>query len=501
MPSFFPTLVLLAGIFFSGCERPALDPKNPVVVVEAAPVTLNPVFTSDAVGQKMGALIHAALLRLDEHNQLQPELCQKWAHQNYTRFEFTLRPGLQFQDGSSLTASDVVESILRFTDPKKNSPHYLVFKSIKEVKAIGTNVVVLETENPQPYLPYDLPLLKVFKQTPDGKIIGAGRFLLESIDAKQAVLKRFSAFQEPHPGSIESLTFKFITDDTTRYQVLVSGNANLMINALGFTKTDHLKKNFTGQLFIKDSPGTAYSYLLFSFRNPILNNLNLRKAIAHAINIKAIVQYKLNGYVEPAASLLYPSFPEYEKNITTYAYDPAKAVALLETAGIKIDPKTGYRVNLRYKCSTEKIALDTARMIQSDLRAVGINVVLEPVELGTYFSDIKNGNFDLSASRWVGIQNASIYFRAFHSNEIVNGLNRGAYKNMELDALIDKARVEVKDNRRLGLVSKIQKHVAENLPYVSLWHWSNTFIGPKNTKNLVMFPNGSYMSFPYLNLE
>ena len=95
----------------------------------------------------------------------------------------------------------------------------------------------------------------------------------------------------------------------------------------------------------------------------------------------------------------------------------------------------------------------------------------------------------------------SIYYRVFHSSQAAGGLNRGGYANPEMDRLLDAGIREIDDKRRVRAFSEVQKLAARDLPYVSLWHWNNTFIGTDGMSDITMYPNGNYLTLASLRIK
>ncbi len=492
-----------------GCKAPEISKDAAVVVVESAPRNLDPLFASDAISQKLNNLIHSALIQIGHDMKPKSELAQTWKIKNHQIFHFRLHPSLKFQDGSPLTAKDVKESFERFLDPKNGSSHALAFSQIQKIWYQGKLDFFFETKIPQPFLINDLSLIKIYKKKEQGQdgnaiwfnenniVISSGRFKLAKISLDEAVLERFIDYPEkPTKFSLKKIIFKFVRDDTTRYQLLMRGDVNVLISGLSISKTNYLKEHLPQHLKIVDSPGINLSYLSFNFKNPILKNLKVRQAIAHAIHREKILKYRYSGYAYLATGILAPVHEGYEPHVKRYEYDPDLAKKLLDEAGF---PQKGqWRFALKIKSTSEKHALDMVRLIAHELEQVGIQIQLQIVELGTFFSDIKAGYFDLFCSRWVGVNNPSIYYRVFHSSQILQGVNRGVYKNPILDSLLEKAVKEVNDMKRNSLFSQIQKTAAEDLPYINLWHWNNTFIGNQDMQNILMYPNGNYLTLAYI---
>jgi peptide/nickel transport system substrate-binding protein len=340
--------------------------------------------------------------------------------------------------------------------------------------------------------------MKVFKRS-GGAIVGAGPFKLERFTGNVLEASRAPTYRGPFGGGgVERLFVRYVIDDTTRYQMLLRGDANMILNGLSPTKTDFLRGHAPPRIQIVDSPGINYSYLCFNFRDARLSNLKVRQAIAHAIDYESILEHRVKGLGYRATGILSPAHADYyEPAVEHYEFDPAKAEKLLDEAGYPRRGPGGWRFPLTFKTTSERLGNEMARTIAYQLRDVGIDMRLQIVEPGTFWADLKAKNFQIFQSRWAGVSNPSIYFRALHSSQASN-LNRGSYSNPELDALIDKGMVETSDVKRREIFSKVQKLVARELPYVSLWHWNNTFIGTRDMDQVVMYPNGDLLTIAKL---
>lgn len=503
MLRFFPTVwrvkfFFVAAILTVGCARTPIPDDVAVVLIESRALHLDPLQATDAMSQKIGHLIHASLVRLSARMELEGELAQSWSQVRYTRFRFKLRPGLRFQDGSPLSPADVIESIHRF---QGESPNAVAFKHIRRVWSDGPLDIQFETDSPQPFLLNDLPSIKVLKAGPKGWI-GAGRYQVVSQSDDEIILKIAETYFEPVPAeALRELRFEVVGDDTTRHQMLVRGDANVAINALGLSKTTYLRNHLPSALQMVDQNGINYSYLCFNFREPHLAKLKVRQAIARAVNVADILKYRVGGFGAPATGILSPVLREYyQGDVARYDYDPAAAERLLDEAGYPRQTPNGWRFSLRFKTTNDKFGNEITRIMVGDLRKIGIDARLDVVEQAMFFSQIKAGDFHLFHSRWIGVSSPSIYFRAFHSSQIGN-LNRGAYSNPRMDQLIDQGMREIDDAKRKRVFSEAQKLAASDLPYVNLWYWNNTFIGAKDMANIVMYPNGDFRTLAEIRIK
>ena len=179
----------------------------------------------------------------------------------------------------------------------------------------------------------------------------------------------------------------------------------------------------------------------------------------------------------------------YEDRIQSYDYDPQKAKSLLKASGLPSP------VTLTYKTSTSPEAIDIARLISDHLNRVGFQVTIQTNEWGTFFKDIQSGNFQLFSLRWVGITEPDIYYECFYSSNFPPGKNRVYYQNPKLDKLLEAGKVTLDPIERKKIFSEVQKIVARDLPYVSLWHLQNVAVYRKTLKNFRFHPQANFLPF------
>jgi peptide/nickel transport system substrate-binding protein len=458
MRAFFP-IVFAMCLWIAGCSQPHLADDVAVLHVEMPFRNLDPRAATDAVSQRINNLTHIALVRQNEKMQLVGELAESWKIEGYRRFKFKLRPNVVFQDGSAVTA-DAVLTV--FKEYQTDSPHSFALEHVIHIKKLGPLEVLIETDRAQPFLLSDLPLLKVFKRD-GGRIVGAGRYLTVLQASDEVRLQRFDRYFEKAPANgLKQITFRYVSDETTRYQLFKRGESNSIYNSLSLSKLEHLIQNLPeGQQYLV-GPGLSVTYLSFNFRNEKLKDLRVRQAIAHAIDREAIMRFRMGPFATIASGLISPSINDYyEPRVRRYEFNQAKAEKLLDEAGF---PRRGrWRFKLSFKCTSEKFSYDIVMMLVGQLQAVGIDARIQTVEAGTFFSDIRAGNFDVFVSRWTGVSNPSIYYKAFHTSQI-GKTNRGAYSNAKLDELLEQATSEINDVTRQNCFRKFNKLQQKNYP-------------------------------------
>jgi peptide/nickel transport system substrate-binding protein len=258
--------------------------------------------------------------------------------------------------------------------------------------------------------------------------------------------------------------------------------------------------NAQPRLKVSKTPGNSYFYLMLNFRDKRLRDIRIRRAIAYSINRNTIVQSMQRGASRVATGMLAPENWAYYGDVTTYPFDPAKSNALLDEAGY---PKgsNGTR-DLRFTYKTTPEGARMAEAIQAMLKRVGIEVDIRINEFATFYGDIQNGNFDLTAMKWVGINDPNHYYLVFDSKQVPpTGKNRGMYSNPEMDRLVEAGAVTLDPAERKQIYAQVQKLAAEDLPYVSLW-WDDTVVAMnRELSGFTPYPNGSLISLSTVTLQ
>jgi len=187
-----------------------------------------------------------------------------------------------------------------------------------------------------------------------------------------------------------------------------------------------------------------------------------------------------------------------------YEYNPNLAKALLDQAGLFDPDGDGPRPRfaLSFKTSTNKLRVAIATAIADQLKDVGIKLEIRSLEWGTFFDDVKRGNFQTYTLTWVGITDPDIFYYIFHSDSLPpNGANRGRYVNPAVDKLIERSRRAIDFGERKRLYSEIQKAIAHDCVYVSLWYNDNVVVMKRNLKGFVIYPGGEYTSLAWARWE
>jgi ABC-type transport system substrate-binding protein len=246
----------------------------------------------------------------------------------------------------------------------------------------------------------------------------------------------------------------------------------------------------SGTLKVERFPGSNIQYIGFNTQVAPFNNVKVRQAIAYAINREKIINELLSGQAKIAFSILPEDSWAYTTG-TKYSYDPAKAKQLLQEAGYK-----GETVKFRYASGNESVN-QYAQVIQNSLKDVGMNVELERLEPATLLESLKNGQFQMNTSIWIGGNQDPIFYRdLFASTDFPerkqNGRNRARYSNPEFDKVIEEAVRTVDKTKAKELYAKAQEIVSNDLPLMPLWYPSSMVISTRRIGNVKINPSGDW---------
>ncbi|MBI2609335.1 MAG: ABC transporter substrate-binding protein [Deltaproteobacteria bacterium] len=485
-------------ILFQACTRGT--PQDALVIAIESPVkNLDPRFATDAYSQRVVELMYSGLVRLNEKSEIVGDLATHWDMPDDKTYVFHLREGVTFHDGTPLTVEDIKYTFASLVDPETGSPYKTAFEKIESVEATDSKTIKLTLHEVNGAFLIDLTVARIIpKHADDLKTqalnnhpIGNGPYQFVKKDLNKITLKAFPNHFWKTP-KLGQLIIRTVADDTTRIALLKKKEVDLIQNAL---PSDALKQFVDKEdFFIQKVPSLTYKYLGMNLNNKILKNKKVRGALAYALNTKEIIQYALDGLAIPATSILSPESPFYEENTQKYFYDIKKAKQLLDEAGYPELSGRSYRFSLTFKTSTAPEALSIAKIIANQLKKLNINVEVVSNEWGTFYSDIKNGNFELFSLQWVGVTEPDIFYNVFHSSMIPpHGANRGYYKNHFIDQLTEQGRKTVDLKKRKAIYSQIQKMIAQDLPYIHLWHQTYFAVAQKNVQNLILWPTGSFI--------
>jgi len=478
-----------------------------VVEVQSSPTNLDPRVGNDNVSGRIFDLCCRGLIQVTPELDYAPDLAQSWETPDDRTIIFHLNPGAKFHDGRPVTAQDVKATYDAVIGQKVVNSKASGYSSVDHLESPDAQTVVFKLKEPNGGIFDNLNLgimpaadanSTAFKTKP----VSFGPYRITDFKSDEVVELEANEHWLGGPPKIKRITVRIIPDSTTRVLELRRGTVNFEVNQISFESVGEFEKDARHQVVKK--PGSVWQYVAFNLKRPILSKVEVRRAIAHAIDRQRIVQDLLRGHGVLTDTMFAQGHWARAENLPAYPYDPNRAKQLLDQAGYKDPDGDGpqTRFELNFKTSTDVEANLRAQMIQQMLSQVGIKVNILSSEFGTFYEDIGKGNFDLYSLSRNGIQDPDFYYIIFHSKNVPpEGQNRGYYSNPRVDQLIEQGRATFDRNKRKQIYAEIQRIVQEDLPYVSLYHQINVAVMDKDLQGYVMYPAGFWLGLPKMSFK
>jgi peptide/nickel transport system substrate-binding protein len=468
-----------------------------VMAFKASPTNLDSRVGNDNYSGRAGELIYSGLIKVTPNFDYAPDLATKWETPDDKTIIFHLNPAAKFHNGQPVKAADVkwtYESLMApdFISSKKSG-----YAAVDHIEAPDDHTVIFKLKEPNPGIFDNLTVgilptgadTNVYKTKP----IGCGPYkVVEYRPDDRLVLE---AFDQWHGGvpKIKHIIIRMIPDATTLLLELKRGSVQMEVNCIPFENVPQFEKD--PQFKVVKSPGSVYQYVAFNLHDPLLAKKEVREAIAHAIDRERIIRDIQRGYAVPTETMLADGHWAHADGLTSYGYDPNKSKQLLAQAGVT-------NPTFVFKTSTDAEANSRAQVIQQMLKAAGINMTIQSNETSTFLSDIQKGNFQMYSLSRNGVSDPDFYYVIFYSKNIPpEGQNRGYYANPRVDQLLIEGRSTFDRAKRRDSYVELQKIVADDLPYISLYHQSNVTILRNNLDGYVQYPAGFLLSVPGMSIR
>jgi len=390
--NFIAVFIALASIM----PVPAASARNLVVSDDITdPTTMDPQRQFSEKTHTICQQIFDGLIRFDPDGKVEPALAVSWERIDDARMRFKLREGVSFHNGEPFDSAAVKFSIERYLDPATNFPARVFIDSIARVETPDKYTADIITKYPDGILLNRLagfvlispPLyikekgVEYFASNP----VGTGAFVFKSWEkGKQISLVANKEYWLAGYPKIEGLVFKFIPQEK-QLAALLSGEVDLVTNLSG-TQTLSVKSNPRLTVIKKASFYTVTP--CFNLSSGPLSNLEVRKALNHAVDKQSLIRYDLLGNGLPIATFSMAGEIGHNSSLVPYEFDLAKAKKLLVKAGYP----DGFGLKVLVKNSAER----TAKIIASNLRKVGVMLDIILASDATGSKEVKSQKYDMS---------------------------------------------------------------------------------------------------------
>ena len=414
-------ITFVLGVSQAAVTAPDATPNEGTLVVALAaePVTLDPALATDSAAFQVTSQVYDTIVAADREQGFVPApgLATSWQlGDDGLTWTFTIRDNVQFHDGSAVDATAIADNLLRCWDPAH--PQYtadcLYFKAmfvgpkddpnskITGIQAVDPSMLLITLSEPDSTLLAQLahPALAIASPaaiaagTLGNQPVGSGPFSFVEWLPGDSVKLAATTYWAGTPD-FQSLEFKVIADPQARLAALRVGQVQVADNMEG--QMEEVLRS--GNLRVRWHPANNSGYLGMNRSYEPLSNVLVRRAIAHAINRRAIVNTRYTAGDQLAQDLVPPDLWGPDPGLQPYTYNPAMARSLLEQAGYA----DGFAITLNYRDVYRDYLPDpagTAAAVAADLQAIGIDVTVEELATGDFLDKWHKGELDFFFLGW-----------------------------------------------------------------------------------------------------
>lgn len=495
----------------AACQGKSKKSGNTIYMnIGGEPTTLSPLSSVDGYTPAVHGYIFEGLLDRDlDTFEWKPGLATEWKISNDKRaFDFKLREGVKFHDGTEFTADDVKFSFdVIFTDDYKAVQARSYYEAIKEVQIIDKYNVrfVLKDDYFQNFeycagltiLPKHFYSNSENKKDFGKKLSGTGPYMFTKYDKGQKIIlvknpNWWGNTAETEKGShtIPKVVLRFSSEENVSLELLKKGD----IDFLGLRPDGFVKKT-VGKIWeekiikVKTENKTpkGYSFIGFNFKHPVLKDVQVRKALSMLFN-RPLMQDKFEyNLSDPASGPIYVQSDYANHEVKPVAYDPLAALKILKDAGWADTDKNGIldkviggkKTNLSFTIlePTQEM-MKYLTIFKEDASKSGVEINIKNVEWNSFIKLLDERNFDAVRLAWGGGGVDIDLKQIWHSSSISGGgSNFIGYSNKEVDRIIDQYRKIYEKAARIPMLKRAHEIIASEYPYIFFFNNKYTLYG------------------------
>ena len=478
-------------------EKRKSQDKNSTVYLRlsAQPESLHPVRASDAFSNIIHKKTMETLLeRSIKTNLLEPSLAEKWEiSSDYKTYTFYLRKNTFWHDGKPVTAEDAVFSLTAHKDVKYGGAHHIsYFENIEGAEALSQHAVKFYAK--KKYFGSFEKLSTFLKIIPkhiyEGKteglnrvLVGSGPYKFSSWDGNKKIV--LTKNQNWWGLSVKKGQYNF---KNIVYRIIKDSQDTLLrmeqdqLDYIGLSSESYFKRTSRppwGKTIlkkrVKNLAPKAFSFIGWNLQKSLFKDKKVRRALSHLMNRKLMNDKFHNNSLNLAAGPVYQQSEYADPSVKPIDFSPKKALELLRQAGWSDSDKNGFldkkengkikefRFTLIY---TSKDSEKYFTIYQQDLKKSGIDMSLRMLDWTPFLKAVDDRNFSALSLAWQAEDVEWHPKQILHSKSIQNrGSNFVGYSNPEVDRLIDASNTEMNREKRVLMLRKVYRLIAEDQPY------------------------------------
>lgn len=478
-------LMLIIVIILAGCGKTDSNVEQEVTLrtdiklnCNSEVTSLDPYATTAATDTQLIRQMYEGLMFLNDDMELEPRIAESYEiSEDGMVYTFKLRKGVKFHNGDELKASDVVFSFNRAMNSAAMANRTA---SVDTVTAVDENTVKIKTVDVMAAALNNIAEVEILSEkivTEQGDNFGqtdvdagTGPYYITSYDRSTKIT--MAAFEDYYrgAGSIKDVEYRVMTDSSSTLIAFESGELDLITVPL--SNWNEISSNSEYQTTTVDT--THISYIAQNISKEPFDNINLRKAIAYAINKEAAITAAYEGLAVKADCLLNPACIEgAPADGVCYNYDPDKAKEYLAEAGypdgIDIGELLVYGSGYWQKF---------CEVIQQNLSDVGIKCELQPMDTSAVIQNMKKGDYGIGNGGMTCDRDAGYLARFCHSRNAANSAVK--YNDSYIDETLDKSDRELDSVKRKAIIKEVNDYVMETAALLPVFYKTTPYAWAKN---------------------
>ena len=423
--------------------------------------------------------IYETLTKLDHNMELRPWLATSWEPLDETTWEFQIRKGVLFHDGTPLESLAVKRSLERLIDEDSpmHNPRAQPLLNIKEIEVVDKHILHITTYKPFAPLIYYLsdPLMAIVNpDVQEGEIpAGTGPFkFVEQRVGEYVVVERFADYWDG-AAKLEKVTFRLIPEAMTRAMALEADDIDV---AVAITAVDAVRLKETVGVKVATGEIHRTDFIKINTQREPLNDARVRRAMSYAIDREGIIEAVLEGIAGTPAATIFPPILPWSNRDLQAVYDLDKAKTLLAKAGLTDTDGDGFvehndePFKVRFLAPTHRPEFGPVAEIMKDmLPKMGIQVEIVTLELGAAKGLVRAGDFDMFMTSWGTAPSGDPAYIMEMLVSTTGDANYGKFSCSALDKLLIKGTTSLEPQIRTVIYNEIQERIREESPLIFLY--------------------------------
>lgn len=427
-----------------------------------------------AIDEVVYANVFEGLTRFGPDGSVNPALAQSWTiSEDGLVYTFKLHDGVKFHDGSDMNAQDVKFSLDRARAEDSTNAQKALFAGIESVEVIDPTQVKVTLSKANGSFLFNMAWGDAVIVAPETAAtnatnpVGTGPFVFENWAKGDNVKLGKNPNYWGEAVKLDNVTFKFISDPTAAFAAMMAEDIDTYPNFPAPENLPQLDADPRFNVIVGSTEGETI--LAMNNKKAPLDNVKVRQAISHAIDRQAIIDGAMFGYGTPIGTHFAPHHPDYVDLTAQSAYDPKKAMALLEEAGVS-------DLTLSLKLPPPSYARRGGEIIAAQLREVGINTEISNLEWAQWLEQaFKGKDFDLTIVSHTEPFDIGIYARPDYYFQ---------YGDPDFIAIIDQLTGEADPVKRSELIAAAQKKIADDAVNGYLFQFAKAGVANAKIKGL-----------------